>query len=41
MLQELEIVESNMLNTIFMYNKLDKQQLQETMKMVAQEHKSG
>lgn len=25
MLQELEIVESNMLNTIFMYNKLDKQ----------------
>ena len=41
MLKELELVESNMIQTIFEYNKQSRVELQKTMKSVATEHKSG
>ena len=41
MLKELETVESNMIQTIYEYNKLNRAQLQQTMKQVTQEHRSG
>ena len=41
MLKELEGIDTNMVNTIFLYNKAGEQELQETMKAVAKEFKSG
>ena len=41
MLKELEMVESNMVNTIFFYNKITKDQHKETIKQVVNEHRSG
>ena len=41
MLKELESIEASMVDTIFLYNKESKLRLQETMKSVIDEHKSG
>ena len=41
MFDELDLVESNMLNKTYKYNKEDKDELKQTIKQVAFEHKSG
>ncbi len=41
MLKELENIEASMVDTIFLYNKESKLRLNETMKSVIEEHKSG
>lgn len=41
MLKDLDNIDTNMVQTLFEYQKLIKSQLQDTMTQVAQEHKSG
>ena len=41
MLKELEDIETNMVDTIFQYNKADLKELEETKKQVTKEYKSG
>ena len=40
MIRELEMVDGDMINVLYNYNKLGNEQLEETMKSVAEEHHS-
>ena len=41
MLKDLELIDSNMIQTVYEYNKLNKEEMKATTREVVQEHRSG
>jgi len=41
MLKDLELIDSNMIQTVYEYNKLNQEEMKATTREVVQEHRSG